>query len=150
MAQAREALRHRLEREPHDQEVARELELSVETLWAWQATVTQAGRVSLDRPLDPSDDASATPEELLVGQDGVEIEDAVTRLQEVELLQEEIAVLSEQERTVLSLYYFEELTLRQIGEVLGLTESRISQIRSKALATLSEKMAGRSPAPVAA
>ena len=44
--------------------------------------------------------------------------------------------LPDQERTVLALYYFEELRLHEIAEVLGLTESRVSQIRSKALRTL--------------
>ena len=44
--------------------------------------------------------------------------------------------LKEQERTVLALYYYEELTLHEIGTILKLTESRVSQIRSKALAKL--------------
>ena len=46
--------------------------------------------------------------------------------------------LKEQERTVLALYYFEELKLHEIAEILRLTESRVSQIRSKALARLRE------------
>ena len=44
--------------------------------------------------------------------------------------------LKEQERIVLSLYYYEELKLHEIAEILELTESRVSQIRSKALSRL--------------
>jgi RNA polymerase sigma factor for flagellar operon FliA len=47
-----------------------------------------------------------------------------------------VLLLSERERLVLHLYYYEELKLRQIGEVLGLTESRVSQIRTQSLQTL--------------
>jgi RNA polymerase sigma factor for flagellar operon FliA len=50
-----------------------------------------------------------------------------------------IAELPSRERTVLALYYYEELNLRQIAEVLHLTESRISQIRTQALKRLRER-----------
>jgi RNA polymerase sigma factor for flagellar operon FliA len=62
------------------------------------------------------------------------------REQEVTMLREAIMKLKEQERTVLALYYFEELKLHEIAEILGLTESRVSQIRSKALARLRETL----------
>ena len=55
-------------------------------------------------------------------------------------MRDEILRLPERERIVLSLYYFEELKLHQIGRVLGLTESRVSQIRSKALQTLRTRL----------
>ena len=51
-------------------------------------------------------------------------------------LRDALLGLKDQERTVLSLYYFEELKAREIAEVLGVSESRISQIRSKALGQL--------------
>ncbi len=50
-----------------------------------------------------------------------------------DLLAEEISNLSKNEQIVISLYYYEELTLKEIGAVLNLTESRISQIHSKIL-----------------
>lgn len=49
------------------------------------------------------------------------------------LLVREIAELPDQEKTVITLYYGEELLLKEIGEVLGVTESRVSQIHSRAL-----------------
>jgi len=51
-------------------------------------------------------------------------------------LREAILQLKDQQRTVLSLYYFEELNAREIADVLGISESRVSQIRSKALSQL--------------
>ena len=64
------------------------------------------------------------------------MEDSLTHEQEVRYLKEAIVNLKEQERIVLSLYYFEELKLHEIAKVLELTESRVSQIRSKALSKL--------------
>jgi RNA polymerase sigma factor FliA len=49
--------------------------------------------------------------------------------------------LKEQERNVLALYFFEEMKLAEIARVMGVTESRVSQIRTKALARLREIMA---------
>jgi RNA polymerase sigma factor for flagellar operon FliA len=66
------------------------------------------------------------------------VDEQLGREQEVTMLREAIMKLKEQERTVLALYYFEELKLHEIAEILGLTESRVSQIRSKALARLRE------------
>ncbi len=51
-----------------------------------------------------------------------------------------ISTLSEKEQLVVSLYYYDELTLREIGEVLDLTESRISQIHTKAIIRLRAKL----------
>jgi RNA polymerase sigma factor for flagellar operon FliA len=61
---------------------------------------------------------------------------ALNHEQEVLHLRDAILRLKEQERVVLSLYYFEELKLHEIAKVLELTESRVSQIRTKALGKL--------------
>ena len=50
--------------------------------------------------------------------------------------------LPERERLVVSLYYYEELTLREIGEVLGVTESRVSQLHTKAILRLKVRLQG--------
>lgn len=56
------------------------------------------------------------------------------------LLAEQIAALPEREKIVLTLYYYERLTLAEIGSVLGVTESRVSQIHSKSLLDLRARM----------
>lgn len=55
-------------------------------------------------------------------------------------LAEAIERMPEREKVVLSLYYFENLTLSQIGEVLGVTESRVSQIHTKAVLQLRSRL----------
>jgi RNA polymerase sigma factor for flagellar operon FliA len=51
-----------------------------------------------------------------------------------------IAALPEREKLVVALYYYENLTLREIGEVLGVTESRVSQLHTKAVLRLRSKL----------
>jgi RNA polymerase sigma factor for flagellar operon FliA len=56
------------------------------------------------------------------------------------LLARAISTLPDRERTVVSLYYYEGLTLAEIGQVLGVTESRVSQIHTKAVLQLRAKL----------
>ena len=58
------------------------------------------------------------------------------RTETKEAMAEAIAALPEREKIVVTLYYYEELTLREIGEVLGVTESRVSQLHTKAILRL--------------
>jgi len=57
-------------------------------------------------------------------------------------LAEAISALPEREKLVIALYYYENLTLREIGEVLGVTESRISQLHTKAVLRLKSRLQG--------
>ena len=60
-----------------------------------------------------------------------------------EALADAISRLPEREKLVVTLYYYEELTLREIGEVLGVTESRVSQLHTKAILRLRSRLHGR-------
>ena len=64
----------------------------------------------------------------------------VTELREA--MADAIARLPEREKLVVTLYYYEELTLREIGEVLGVTESRVSQLHTKAILRLKARLSG--------
>ncbi len=139
IAGAREALTRVLGRQPEPRELAEHLGVDLDTLWRWQGEVEGAVHVPLDRPT--GDGTAPTPLEMLAGEDEGGVEEALNREQEVEHLRDAIMGLKEQERTVLALYYFEELKLHEIAKVLELTESRVSQIRSKAISRLREKMA---------
>ena len=57
-----------------------------------------------------------------------------------ERVSDEIARLPEREKLVVALYYYENLTLREIGEVLGVTESRVSQLHTKAILRLKSRL----------
>ena len=80
--------------------------------------------------------AARTTKPILSNIKAIAVEDSLTLEQEVSHLKDAILRLKDQERVVLSLYYFEELKLHEIAKVLELTESRVSQIRSKALSKL--------------
>ena len=78
-------------------------------------------------------------EELLASREGSP-EDSYEAGEMKEVLAQYVDALPEKERLVVSMYYNDELTLKEIGAVIGVTESRVSQIHSKALMTLRTKM----------
>lgn len=135
IASARETLTRALGRSPQPTEVAAELGVDAETLWRWQADVEGVVQVPLDRNASDRDGSPGSPADFL-GSGEEQSDERLTREEEVALLREALLGLREQERTVLSLYYFEELKAREIAEVMRVSESRISQIRSKALSEL--------------
>jgi RNA polymerase sigma factor for flagellar operon FliA len=73
---------------------------------------------------------------------GPEPQAALAQTELKEALGEAIARLPEREKLVVTLYYYEELTLREIGEVLGVTESRVSQLHTKAILRLKARLSG--------
>lgn len=147
IAAAREELTRRNGEVPSDQKIAEFLEVDMRTFWRWQSEVEGAFFVPLDQPFKEDDRRSGTPLQSVPGLTGDMIEDDLNHQQEVEALREALLGLKEQERIVLSLYYFEELKLHQIATILKLTESRVSQIRSKAISKLRASIAAlRAPA----
>ena len=140
ISEAQEQLTRELNRTPSDEETARRMGIETEKYWGWKRDTEQASRISLDRPIGTESGVGATIEEVLVGSEGSAIEDDITHSEEVQLLGDEILNLKEQQRIVLSLYYFEELKLREIATILGVTESRISQIRSQSVSHLRERL----------
>ena len=136
MSAAREAWMRAHGRGPDDRELAEQLGVDMDTLWRWQADVEGAHHIPLDRAPGERETNAPTPAEMLSSGEDSEVEDSLTHEQEVSHLKDAILRLKDQERVVLSLYYFEELKLHEIAKVLELTESRVSQIRSKALSKL--------------
>ncbi len=136
IAAARETLMRVLGRIPDNDELCEHLGVDQETLWRWQADVEGAHHIPLDRAPGERESHAPAPIEILTTSEDSEIEESINHEQEVHHLKDAILRLKEQERIVLSLYYFEELKLHEIAKVLELTESRVSQIRSKALGKL--------------
>jgi RNA polymerase sigma factor for flagellar operon FliA len=139
IASARESLTRALGRTPQTIEVAAQLGVDAPTLWRWMADVEGAMHVPLDRGPD-REGGTAAPAEFL-GCDDEAADDRISREEEVAMVRDALLQLNDQERTVLSLYYFEELKAREIADVMGVSESRISQVRSRALAQLRHLLA---------
>ena len=131
------SLARMLGREPGHSEVAEKLGVDIATLWQWQMDRESTHVMSIDRT--PTDSTRGV-NEWLAGSAGDEVDDAITLEQECEHVRDALLELSEPERTVLSLYYFEELKLNDIARVLEVSESRVSQIRSKAIARLRRRL----------
>jgi len=134
MDAAMASLRHRLGREPREEEIADAMDLSVP---AYEKALEQLRTLDVGsvRQLDaPTPDGTPLIELCIDAS-----EDAVAQLERKELkrhLAKAIEELPERERHILALYYQEELTLAEIGEVIGVCESRVSQLRSLAIARL--------------
>ncbi|HZI41778.1 MAG TPA: FliA/WhiG family RNA polymerase sigma factor [Gemmatimonadaceae bacterium] len=134
---AREALVHRLGREPRTSEVAVELSVTVDTLRQWELDVDGAVQVSLDvAPRALRDEGHATAAGAIADESVPTVDDRLAQEERIAQLGLAIRGLRAQERTVLALYFHEELTLQEIARVLALSASRISQIRGEALAKL--------------
>ena len=129
-----------LGREPGHAELAEGLGIDLATLWRWQTERESTHVVSIDGA-PGSADASRSAGEWLAGETGEEVDDAITLGQEAAVLRDALLEIPEQERTVLSLYYFEELKLNDIARILEVSESRVSQIRSKAIQRLRRRLA---------
>lgn len=121
-------------------EVGARLDLDDATLGRWELDAARGVTLSLDGPATLEDDGGRSLDEVIPAGDGEEVVDAMSREEELALLREALAELPERERTVLGLYYLEGLTLREVGELLGVTESRISQIRTAVLGRLRERL----------
>jgi len=129
-------LERALGRAPHATEVATALEIDLETYWRWREEVRGGRLVSLEAPVTGADGSQGHVIDVLSDPSAPGPDDDVTREESVRLLREAIEELPDRERIVLALYYYEDMTLRQISEILRVTESRISQIRSQALGRL--------------
>jgi RNA polymerase sigma factor FliA len=136
-------LQARLARAPEPREIARALGIDMETYWQWRGALDGGISVSFDgaampgsRNTVPLDESIDDPDAPLPGQ-------ALMQAEDIAGIRQAITLLPERERVVLTLYYYEELNLRQIAEVLHVTESRISQIRSQALRRMRTHLVGQ-------
>jgi RNA polymerase sigma factor for flagellar operon FliA len=140
VARAVARLQQALGRAPDATEIAAELKVDVETYWRWTRDASGAELVPLEDGVEEEGDAG--PIGTLVDHAGPDPEDLHAAREALDQMREAFTSLPQKDRLVLTLSYYEELTLRQIGEVLHITESRASQIRTRALRRLRERMPG--------
>lgn len=137
MDQAYANLEVKLNREPTEEELANYLSISVEEIKDLMKKSSVLSLISLDDYLEQNHEASL-PNQLVQESDSPEQQYLQQELKQ--LLIDAIDKLSEKEKTVITLYYFEELTLKEISNVMSVSESRISQIHSKAIMKMQNKL----------
>lgn len=131
------ALERRLGRDAEDEEVAGELGISLDEYYRW---IDEIKGISI-LPEDVHDALMENRHAHVLGSDSDELLNTL-HLKELKVhLAQAIGTLSQKEQVVLSLYYYEELTMKEIGAVLNYTESRISQIHTKAVLRLRGRLA---------
>ncbi len=135
-------LEHRLQRAPTDEEMAKELGVEVSDFVASLVQISNSTIAALDE-LWTVGDASGDQVSLLDTLHDPGALDPAAVMDQTELkdrVADAIARLPDREKLVVALYYYENLTLREIGEVLGVTESRISQLHTKAVLRLRSRL----------
>ena len=135
LEEAYKTIEQKLGRSANDEEVARELGIDVKEL---QKTLNQVGNIVM---LSFEELGFGHGEERFKAAEWIsnKSDDPLKSLlggEKVDFIARALDRLPEKERLVISLYFYEELNLREIGEILGVTESRASQIRSRALVRL--------------
>lgn len=137
------ALEGELKRTPTDEEVANHIGIKVEDVQTALLNHTTSHVASLDDllPSRSGDDSGHSLGVHLTDVTELSPHDHVEKKQDASLLRDAVDTLPEREKQILALYYYESLTLANIGEILGVTESRVCQIRSKALIVLEAKLA---------
>jgi RNA polymerase sigma factor for flagellar operon FliA len=134
---AQAKLENKLGREPTDEEVAEHLGITMEDLHEVNTQISLVSVMALDEQIGGNDSGEQrslldTLADATSAEPGADLESQEMRA----MLAAAIDGLSEREKVVVTLYYFEGLTLAEIGEILGVTESRICQIHTKAVGSL--------------
>lgn len=135
IAAARAKLQQALGRQPSHEEIASSLDIDMPTFWKWQEEVDGRLVLQLDGTGHGGEDAPSLAETIAdasAEEPGGALDDADSLAR----MRAAFGQLSTRDRLVLTLYYYEELNLREIGEVLHVSESRVSQIRTRALQRL--------------
>jgi RNA polymerase sigma factor FliA len=137
---ARAELAARHQRTPSPAEVAAALGLELEVYWRWCDELDPAVRAHVEGSAGsvPDERGGASQEPAAPADQAPD--HGLLETEKVAELRAAIGRLPERERRVLALCYFEELTMKQVGEVMGVTESRVCQIRQRALQRLRERL----------
>jgi RNA polymerase sigma factor for flagellar operon FliA len=132
---AHSKLENRLGRAPSEEEMADELECSVDDFRTTLLEIANSSVLALDDlwTVSDPDGGQVSLLDTIRDPNAVDPEEAIDTVELKDRLADAIESLPDRERLVIALYYYETLTLREIGDVLGVTESRVSQLHTKAV-----------------
>lgn len=136
IASAEHALIQKLGRSPSDEELSHYLGLSESALVDLLHRIRPAILIPLNANINDDEEEGASISERIADGNAQLSDEIVDKKEFYALLEKAIDDLPEQEKQVLLLYYYEELMLKEIGKILGVSESRVSQIHTKALLKL--------------
>ena len=122
-----------------DEEIAKKLEISEEEYTEWQSQMKVTGVVSLNEYLEQGGPELANEKGKNSGRFDAP-EDVVEQAELKEKLKDALTILTEKEQKVILLYYYEDLTLKEISNILEVSESRVSQLHTKALQKMKKKL----------
>ena len=139
-------LEGKLHRAPTDEEISAHLGITEEEFQDALLEISRSSIAALDELWAGSSGGDpAALIDTIEDPEAPEPQSAMAQTELREALGEAIARLPEREKLVVTLYYYEELTLREIGEVLGVTESRVSQLHTKAILRLKARLSASVP-----
>ncbi len=139
---ANSKLEHKLQRAATDEELAAEIGISPQELQDSLIAISHSSVAALDELWSTSDSSGdqVSLMDTLIDPGAPDPAQALDLGDLKDRIADAIAFLPEREKLVIALYYYENLTLREIGEVLGVTESRVSQLHTKAVLRLRSRM----------
>jgi RNA polymerase sigma factor for flagellar operon FliA len=137
-------LERKLRRAPTDEEIAEKLGISQDELEESLTDISRSSIAALDElwTVSSSGGDQVALIDTIEDTEAPDPQGSLSQTEMKEAIGEAIARLPEREKLVVTLYYYEELTLREIGEVLGVTESRVSQLHTKAILRLKARLSG--------
>lgn len=135
---ALETLQNRNLREPNRKELAEELNVSEKEVSEVEGYINYISISSLDSIIYGEDDISV--KSIIEDTSGIRPDIILEEKEEIEILKKSIEKLNEKDRIVLNLYYYEGLTLKEIGMILEVSESRVCQLHSRAVLNLRKFM----------
>ncbi|MBQ1863118.1 MAG: FliA/WhiG family RNA polymerase sigma factor [Thermoguttaceae bacterium] len=143
LSEANKELSERLGRMPTQDELAEHLKVDKAELSRVMSDANAAGLVSLNKKWFETDGSKDVSEiDLIEDERG---EDPTSRMQRSDIIRMVTKGLSRNERMILILYYYEEMTMKEVGATLDLSESRVSQMHSAIISRLQQQLKNRSP-----
>jgi RNA polymerase sigma factor for flagellar operon FliA len=126
-------LEQRLSRHPQIEEIAKELKVSTEMVTRVKQEVQAVSLLSLEESLSEDDDNTFSRQDVLADAKEVSPRNLYEFKEKQELVAGQIEKLPDNERLAITLYYYEEMNLKEIGVVLKISESRVCQLHTQAI-----------------
>jgi RNA polymerase sigma factor for flagellar operon FliA len=126
--------------------MARALDLSLAEYRQWEEAVRPVSFVCLDAAVQSEHDDALSPYESLPDHRQEDPHEGAARRELADMIAAQLQQLPDMQRKVLALYYFEDMRLREIAGIFGLTESRICQIHAQALLNIKARLVRFEPA----